>query len=275
MEVNSIAEQLLFTTVRIEGITYKGEQKVGTGFIFSYAVEDKNYLFLVTCKHVINDTREGYLTFIKAREQKPALGESYRLKIDNFEDYWLKHKSDKIDVAILPFVPILRHILNQGVQIFFRAIPHALIPSNEKLRKLDAIEDIIFVGYPIGLYDQKNLIPIVRRGITATPVYLDFNGEKQFLIDASIFPGSSGSPVFIYEPAGYFDKKGKALVVGGRVFFLGILSAVFKMPDTGEIIIPTKKTPFVKINQIVDIGVVFKAETISETIQEFLKKMKM
>jgi len=273
-EVSSIAEQLLFTTVRIETVTHEAEKRVGTGFLFSYKIEDKEYLFLVTCKHIINNTKDGYLTFIKARGQKPILEESYRLKIDNFENGWVKHTSDKIDVAILPFVPILQHISNQGTQIFFKAIPHTLVPSDEKLRELDAIEDVLFIGYPAGLYDQKNLIPIIRRGITATPVYLDFNGEKQFLIDASVFPGSSGSPVFIYEPAGYFDKKAKALVMGGRIFFLGVLSAVFRMPDTGKIIIPTGKTPFVKISQLVDIGVVFKAEIIIETIQEFLEEIK-
>lgn len=274
MEVNSIAEQLLFTTVRIETVTHEAEKRIGTGFLFSYKIEDKKYLFLVTCKHIINNTKDGYLTFIKARGEKPILGESHKLRINNFENRWTKHTSDKIDVAILPFDLILRHISNQGIQIFFKAIPYTLVPSDEKLRELDAIEDVLFIGYPAGLYDQKNLIPIIRKGVTATPVYLDFNGEKQFLIDASVFPGSSGSPVFIYEPFGYFDKKNKALVLSRRIFFLGVLSAVFKMPDTGEIIIPTRETPFVKINQLVDIGVVFKAKIIIEMIQKFLKEVK-
>lgn len=274
MEVSSIAEQLLFTTVRVETITSEGKKKIGTSFVFSYKVENKEYPFLVTCKHVVSEAKEGVLAFIKGYKQRPLLGESYQVGIKNFENKWFKHKSDKIDIAILPFAPILQHISNQKAQIFFKSIPHTLVPSDEELKKLDAIENVLFVGYPIGLYDQKNLTPIVRRGITATPVYLDFNGEKQFLIDASVFPGSSGSPVFIYESAGYFDKKSRALVVGSRIFFLGMLSAVFKMSDTGEIIIPTKKTPIVRINQLTDIGVVFKAGTIIEAIQEFLEQMK-
>ena len=168
------------------------------------------------------------------------------------------------------------------MQIFFKYITKDIIPTNEDLNKIDAIEEILFIGYPTGIWDSKNLIPVARRGITATPVYLDFQGEKQFLIDASVFPGSSGSPVFIYNPGIYWDKHSGATVVGHRLFFLGILSAVFQMPDTGEIvispgvsetgqiIIPTRR-PAVSIKQLIDLGIVFKAETILETIEEFLK----
>jgi len=274
MEVSSIAERLLFTVIRIETLGLEGEQKVGTGFIFSYKSDNKRYLFLVTCKHVISGAKEGMLTFIKSDGQKPLLGEGYRLKIEDFENAWFKHKSEHVDVAILPFVPILDHISNQGVQVFFRSIPANLVPSDEKLKEIDAVEDVLFIGYPVGLWDPKNLIPVVRKGITATPVFLDFKGEKQFLIDASVFPGSSGSPVFIYNKGIYWDKKSGGTVVGHRIFFLGMLSAVFKMPDTGEIIIPIEGMPVVRINQLVDIGVVFKAETILETIKEFLEEMK-
>ena len=87
--------------------------------------------------NIINNTKDGYLTFIKARGEKPILGESHKLRINNFENRWTKHTSDKIDVAILPFDLILRHISNQGIQIFFKAIPYTLVPSDEKLRELD------------------------------------------------------------------------------------------------------------------------------------------
>jgi hypothetical protein len=142
MEVTSIAEQLLFTTVRIEARIPSGEY-VGTGFIFNYI-----------------------------------------------------------------------------------------------LKGLDAVEEVLFIGYPCGIWDARNLLPIVRRGITATPIYIDFSGRKQFLIDASVFPGSSGSPVFIYNAGIYWDKKSGSTVVGHRLFFLGILSEVFQMVDTGGSFLP-------------------------------------
>jgi hypothetical protein len=270
MEVTSIAEQLLFTTVRIEAKT-PAERRIGTGFIFNYILKDKNYPFLVTNKHVVSGAYEGLLTFIKSDGQKPLLGESYILEIEDFEKMWFGHKESDIDVTVTPFAPILKSIHNQGGSIFFKAIPNNLVPNEETLKELDAIEEVLFIGYPCGIWDEKNLLPIVRRGITATPVYIDFNGKKQFLIDASVFPGSSGSPVFIYNPGIYWDKKSGSTVVGHRLFFLGILSEVFQMEDTGEIIIPTTTRPIIKLRQLADLGVVFKAQTIIEVIESFLK----
>ncbi len=272
MDTKSIAEQLLFTTVRIETKNYDESMSVGTSFIFDYKLKDNSYLFLVTNKHVIHNAKEGVLTFVRG-SSKPLLGKAYRLKIVNFKNYWVGHKKDEIDVAVMPFVPLLNYIYSQGVNIFFRAIPSTLIPDNEKLKELDAIEEVTFIGYPAGLWDEKNLLPIIRKGVTATPVYIDYNGEKQFLIDASVFPGSSGSPVFIYNSGIYWNKEDNSTVVGHRVLFLGILSAVFTTPDTGEIIIPTKMVPHVRIKQLVDIGIVFKAETIVETIENYLKEI--
>jgi hypothetical protein len=146
-----------------------------------------------------------------------------------------------------------------------------LAPNEETLKGLDAVEEVLFIGYPYGIWDERNLLPIVRRGITATPIYIDFNGKKQFLIDASVFPGSSGSPVFIYNAGIYWDKKSGSTVVGHRLFFLGIISEVLQMEDTGEIIIPTTTRPIVKVRQLLDLGIVFKAQTIIEAIESFLR----
>ena len=96
------------------------------------------------------------------------------------------------------------------------------IPSKEQVDNLSAIEDITFIGYPSGLYDEKNKISIIRQGITATPIWNNFKGEDVFLIDAGVFPGSSGSPVFIYNHGTYPVKDGIAL--GNRLLFVGVLS---------------------------------------------------
>jgi hypothetical protein len=269
MEVTSIAEELLFTTVRIETRTPSGKI-LGTGFIFEYILEDKRYLFLVTNKHVISGADKGSLTFIRSDGQRPLLGESYKLEINEFEKMWFGHKESDIDVAVTPFVPILKHIHNQGVSVFFKAIPSNLAPNEETLKGLDAVEEVLFIGYPCGIWDERNLLPIVRGGITATPIYIDFNGKRQFLIDASVFPGSSGSPVFIYNAGTYWDKKSGHIIAGHRLFFLGIISEAFQMEDTGEIISTTTR-PTVRVRQLLDLGIVFKAQTIIEAIESFLR----
>ena len=148
-----------------------------------------------------------------------------------------------------------------------------LIPSEDTLRKLDALEEVVFIGFPVGIWDSTNFLPIIRRGTTATPVYVDFQGKKQFLIDASVFPGSSGSPVFLYDRGLHQERTG-GVVIGGRLLFLGAISDVFIHQDTNEIkmlSVPTRNVPVVTSRQMVDLGRVFKASVIIETIETALK----
>ena len=270
----SIFENILFTTVRVEARLPNNSTSTGTGFVFNYVKNDKQYLFVVTNKHVIKNSIKGKLTFNQSDGEKPILGKVFTIDYSNFESQWIGHPQDDIDVAIMPFAPVLNELSNRGVQIFFRSVTPNLIPSDKLLREdIDAVEDIVFVGYPSDIYDRRNLLPVVRKGITATPISVDFEGKPAFLIDASIFPGSSGSPVFLCN-IGSYSPKGKGLVVGSRIFFLGVVASVFIRKDlnTIELIdIPTGKVPVVVTTQMVDLGIVYKSIVIKELIEEFLK----
>ena len=114
----------------------------------------------------------------------------------------------------------------------------------------------------------------MRRGTTATPISIDFQGLKQFLIDASVFPGSSGSPVFILNIGMYTNKDGTTNV-SSRLLFLGTVASVFFKQDVNEIKMitqPVVDRPVAISKQMIDLGIVFKAETVVETIQSFLSK---
>jgi hypothetical protein len=131
-----------------------------------------------------------------------------------------------------------------------------------------------FIGYPNGIYDEHNLLPIVRRGITATPPAADYEGKRQVLIDASVFPGSSGSPIFVWDPRGFASHETGGRIVGRSLYLLGVLSAVFFQEDTGrieQVTIPTRQEPVAIFNQMIDIGVVLKASLIMETVEDALR----
>lgn len=272
----SIFENILFTTVRIEATLPNNSITTGTGFIFNYVKNDKQYLFVVTNhhKHVIKDSTEGKLIFNQSDGEKPNLGKVFTIEYPHFEKQWIGRTQQDIDVAIMPFAPVLNELSNRGVQIFFRSVTPDLIPSDKLLREeIDAVEDIVFVGYPSEIYDRRNLLSVVRRGITVTPISIDFEGKPTFLIDASIFLGSSGSPVFLCN-IGSYSPKGKGLVVGSRVFFLGVVASVFIRKDlnTIELIdIPTEKVPVVATTQMVDLGIVYKSVVIKELIEKLLQ----
>ena len=83
--------------------------------------------------------------------------------------------------------------------IYVKYLTEDHLLNENDLANISHIEDVTIVGYPDGLSDTKNNLPLVRRGITASSLHYDFNGSSTFLIDAAIFPGSSGSPVYLYN----------------------------------------------------------------------------
>ncbi len=272
MQVTTVAEQLLFTTVRIETATPDGSG-AGTAFIFGVQRAEKNFLFLVTNKHVINGASTGRFFFTLSDGEHPQIGQRFDIEIDQFEQQWFGHPNPDIDVAALPLGPLLNIIEKAGKKVFFKSISENLIPSAEQLDQLDAIEEVVFIGYPNGIYDSKNLMPVVRRGTTATHVQIDYEGKPLFLIDASVFPGSSGSPVLIANSGGYVTKGG--FVVGGRLLFLGIISSVAIREEHGQITFmtaPTAQIPIVKTQQMIDLGIVYKASTVLETVKPLVDK---
>lgn len=78
------------------------------------------------------------------------------------------------------------------------------------------------IGYPNGIWDSVNNMPIIRKGITATHPRLNYNGRKKFMIDAACFHGSSGSPVLLFNTGTYATKDGNT-TIGTRIMLLGIL----------------------------------------------------
>ena len=167
------------------------------------------------------------------------------------------------DVAALPLEGVLNHFQEKKEYPYYRAIPTSMFPGPDAFGHMDAIEDILFIGYPSGIYDQANNLPITRRGLTATPLYVDYDGKPMFLIDASVFPGSSGSPVFLYNSGSWSDR-GKALVAGNRVYLLGILASPLPSQSDGTLTfeeVPSTLRSIVTAQEMIDLGVVYKART--------------
>jgi len=110
-------------------------------------------------------------------------------------------------------------------------------------------------------------VPVMRRGITATPPYLDFMGKQEFLIDASIFPGSSGSPVFLFNQGTWVLRNGNTNAGGFRIQLLGIVYAVALHKTNGEIVIapaPTQARPMAVTPIPNNLGLCIRASRILE-----------
>jgi hypothetical protein len=273
VDVSSVAEQLFFTTVRIDTVHADGTTGSGTGFLFSHKRGNVSYPFVVSNKHAVMNMREGSLSFLQRDNAKPRLGTGFRLTIADWNQAWFGHPLAEVDIAICPLAPLESHIKQQNnVDIFYLFVGTDNIPTDEQIAKLDAIESVTFIGYPNGIWDSKNLLPVARRGTTASPIAVDFEESPRFIIDASVFGGSSGSPVFVLNQGMYSEKSG-ATVVGSRCFFVGVIAAVFFRTNLNQIIsvpVPTNAQPMAIQQEMIDLGVCFKARTVVETINAFL-----
>lgn len=279
IKVETATEQLLFSTLRIVATREGGLESVGTGFIVYHEwAQDAKGPFLVTNKHVVQETTTGHLTFTQmdnsTEELLPAFGSSTSISLSGAMWQWTGHPSDEIDVAVLPLAPTLAELRRGIEKPFYKSISTQIMVGRSELASLDAVEEVIFVGYPSGIFDQINNLPIFRKGITATPPSVDYEGMPIFLIDASVFPGSSGSPVFIYNN-GYWSTRDGTPMVGQRIFCLGVLGKVYYNEDNNvlrleEVLASVR--PIVKTTQMIDLGIVYKSRTVIETIEEFLRQ---
>ncbi|HOH98161.1 MAG TPA: serine protease [Candidatus Cloacimonadota bacterium] len=232
----SIAQKLAYTTVRLECMKIDGSKSIGTGFFYKCAEDgDRHVPVIFTNKHVVRGASVGrFLLNLEDSNGKPMIGNSVPVELNNFESRWYFHPDDNIDLCAMPIAPLKREAESLGKTLYYVMIEKQLIPSLEIQESFDLLEEIIMVGYPIGLWDQVNNLPIFRKGMTATHVALNWNGKREFVIDAACFPGSSGSPVFAYNRGVYTNKKGQ-IVMGSRLYLLGVLWGGPIYDATGEI----------------------------------------
>lgn len=231
MNLKDIFTQIIFTTVPIWVEKTDGKVMIGTGFFYLKKINDTTTIpFVVTNAHVVKDANKGYISLIKSQDQIPLLSEKVTAEIPG--PMLMKFMDLENDLALVPIGPVLNQLNQSHINVFFRSIDQSIIPDEDTVSKLSAVEEITFIGYPSGIYDRKNNTPIVRKGITATPIWNNFDGKRTFLIDAGVYPGSSGSPVLIINSGSYSANDG--IIIGNRILFLGVVSSTIRRTETSN-----------------------------------------
>ena len=263
----SISEQLAHSTVRIETSKASGEGS-GTGFFYRFVYNgDSHVPTIVTNKHVIEGSLSGsFVLTERDDDENPIYGKYQRFDFDDFQSQWILHPDEEVDLCVMPIAPIIHQANERDLNLFHIFLDKSLLLTEEELNDLILMEDVVMVGYPNGIWDEKNNMPIFRKGITATHPSLDWNGRPEFLIDAACFPGSSGSPVFLFNQGGHATKSGDLIFSPNRVKLLGVLYAGPQHTVSGEIKVvqvPTQNVAVAVASIPNNLGVVIKSSQLT------------
>lgn len=266
MNKMSLSEMITYSTVLIHCKYSNGESGSGTGFIIDLCPNKENNTCvpaIITNDHVVANSIETVFEFCCADENgKPIDDKSCKIILRG-DNTWLHHPDSSVDLRCLGLADLLRELKKNNTKIFYIPLETNLIPKHKNLDELSAMEDVVMIGYPIGLSDTYNHKPIIRRGITASHPKKDYQGKKETLLDMACYPGSSGSPVFILNKGAYITREG--ITMGSRVYLLGVLYGGHEFNAQGVLQfanLPNTPVPVTRIP--INLGIIIKAERILE-----------
>ncbi len=258
MQLTKFQEQVFFATVRITLPDSSGTgASIGTGFIYRVPiVPGKDVLLLISNRHVYGDANNPiHLVFHRQDDSdpnRPDLGKSVQLSGTQFDSIYTGHPDSDIDLACINISPIGHN----DPPIFHKHISETLLPDFDHEDLLPGNE-VWFVGYPANRFDTKHNLPVLRRGYIASIPKVDFEGREEFLIDAQVFPGSSGSPVFT--------------AIGGKFRLVGVVTQTMIKNEKLQAI-PTAVS--YGVQQTIGLGIVLKASLIPPLIEAATGKIR-
>lgn len=278
-EAQALNEAFLRSSVLVTFEVAPGKESFGTGFfLFRPISGNQGHVFLVTNKHGLPS--EGSPRSIKIRVTVGTGGNAtvklVEIPVVGADGKYLPsvrlHKTAEFDVAA---VNVTEPIVKQGIQGTW--LPYDLLSTPQRLKNenITVGDEIFLLGYPNAIFDARNVSPILRTGVIATEPSEGYafndNLRKQFglptridgfLVDANVFPGSSGSVVILKQQPTTIGPDGGTVVSAAKKipYILGIVSGSIPINDTalGSV-------------QRMGLGVVYSAEAIRAVIEMFPK----
>lgn len=255
----------------------------GTGFLFFQGIGySKGRVYLVTNTHVLPpEGREQDIKIrIAVRDQDgaaridvvsvPIVGHDGR-----YLDSVRVHPDPDTDVAAVNIAP---EAFGAKFQLLIDALATGKYLNTSMLMTSDRIRysgvgmgsPVYIVGFPDALFDPRNVSPVLRAGIVATDPREGFNFNqnlrrtiafpehvKGFLIDANIYPGSSGSLV-VLGPDCRAEKSEDRKDTNGHPLILGIVAGSIPILDAA-----------LRSYTRIGLGIVYSADAIRDVIRSF------
>jgi hypothetical protein len=200
-----------------------------SGFFFKQS--DK--LYFITNHHVVIDKDDCFFPdeislLLHTDTNDLNKNKNFRIPLyENNNPAWLEHPKigKEVDIVALP--------VNVPPESF-HVIPFCeedLVPEG---RYLPIGEDLLVIGYPLGIYDTEHNTPIIRSASIASLYSLPYKGMPYFLIDSRLHEGTSGSPVLVKQGTIQFTKPNLRGILKHpqKKYLIGIHSGQLTKEDT-------------------------------------------
>lgn len=269
------AEFMPYCVVRI--VAVRGGQAVstGTGFFYQEIISGNNaVILLVTNKHVVQGAEQIMFDMHVGTGQEQNASDSGEVERFTFpinDHTVINHPDPSVDLCGLTVAGVVIQMNDMGRMPFFAAVGPSNIPTVEQWAEFSSIETVTMVGFPNGLADEANRLPLIRQGITATALHRDYNARADFMVDMACFPGSSGSPIFVWNQMYTHNRLTNQTMIGqGRFALVGILFQGPLIDNQGQIVMANPGA--VRVNTMMHLGQAVKATAIHALVQEATRR---
>jgi hypothetical protein len=186
---------------------------IGTGFFF----RNQAHKFVVTCRHVLEpphgSPHDSVTLLTRTGPEFPAAGRNVALEVRRGG---VRRFRTFVDASIdLAAIPITENELEGSWTFAFEGIH---FPPRDIYLPIGS--DVVVPGFPLGFYDDQNLMPVALRGSVASLYPIPFRGTQRFQIYGRLYEGMSGAPVFT-RPDNFVYRYGQPFTfLGGPVAYL-------------------------------------------------------
>lgn len=216
----TIKIQTVDSVVKRDGkeISYGG---YSTGFFFLLDTRNGKVPSIITTRTAVQSAQSLNFFFLEADTAGlPLYGKERQVTIARKELPILFHPEPNVDLALIPINPVIDGLARQKIRISYHSLDESIIPSDSVMNRLNVSEDLMMIGHPSGIRPEFNGVPFIKKGVSTTPMFLDYHQQKEFLADIPLYDGAAGAPVILYQ-INYNDRYDKR-TIAQRLFLVGI-----------------------------------------------------
>lgn len=215
----SILQTLTNTTARIQANT----GAVATGFFYMFATNDERGFIptLLTNRSVLEGATELEVA-LQIKEPHDIEFDEVIFDLNKLAQNIVVHPDESVDLAAVRITPIIKFIEKKGFQSSIHFLDEGILPTPQD--EFKAMEDVAVIAYPNSVNELGEHEAFISCGMTTTGIDQTYRGEAKFLVNAIMYPGYAGGPVFTYD---------REDLANQDICLVGISADIFKLTEAG------------------------------------------